>query len=242
MLFFSNSLKFNNDLLPTSRQINELTQAINELNQQIFKDPKNKRRPPSEYIELYENLTRRLHNLQLIEQESINNRGSTIKSHPITHENQSISSLSSGVYSESLNNTSPSSSHLTLNTNGHSNSNNSILSMTYTSYNSGVNTSNDNTSNKRSHSNDNLLDTIVTNPAITTPSQTTLSTSNLSDTYSTTSTLANNSPNLSIRNIKDVRTTPSISNGTSVAPNMLRIYTANTTKVVSVYLNDFFFH
>jgi hypothetical protein len=45
-----------NDIQLTQKQIDELKESIKLLNDQIFKDPNNRTRPPSEYIEVSLNL------------------------------------------------------------------------------------------------------------------------------------------------------------------------------------------
>ena len=47
-----NNKPVNNDIQLTQKQIDELKESIKLLNDQIFKDPNNRTRPPSEYIEV----------------------------------------------------------------------------------------------------------------------------------------------------------------------------------------------
>ena len=46
------------------KQINKLQDTINQLNDAIFKDPRNRQRPPSEYLEVFNKLTEKLHSTQ----------------------------------------------------------------------------------------------------------------------------------------------------------------------------------
>lgn len=48
--------------------IKQLQELIDKLNFEIFKNPRNCTRPPSEYLEIYNTFTEQLHNLQILKQ------------------------------------------------------------------------------------------------------------------------------------------------------------------------------
>ena len=52
-------------------EIKRMQDLIDKLNSEIFKNPQNYTRPPSEYLEIYNTFTEKLHTLQLKKQQLI---------------------------------------------------------------------------------------------------------------------------------------------------------------------------
>lgn len=80
-----------NDNDQLTNDIRQMQDLIEKLNSEIFKNPRNCTRPPSEYLEVYNDITEKLHHLQLRKQ-TIDNNNTT------TYNNGSNSSSAATVY------------------------------------------------------------------------------------------------------------------------------------------------
>lgn len=69
----------------TEDKIRRIQAAINELNNEIFKDQSNYRRPPSEYLDVYHELTQQLHRLQETLEHRLNTRSESADEESISN-------------------------------------------------------------------------------------------------------------------------------------------------------------
>lgn len=103
---------------PLTNEIRQMQDLIEELNSEIFKNPRNCTQPPSEYLEVYNDITEKLHHLQLRKQSIDNNNsssGASTANLPASPSQEAISTSNDG--DNKNNNYSPYSRNNCLNSN-----------------------------------------------------------------------------------------------------------------------------